>query len=53
MGIFDFHHDSVVLIGKEMWDTIGGDGCYEELLEIAAEVGEETKAIIKKMKMKD
>ena len=27
MGIFDFHHDSVVLIGKEMWDTIGGNGC--------------------------
>lgn len=23
MGIFDFHHDPVVLIGKEMWDTIG------------------------------
>lgn len=43
MGIFDFRHDSVVLIGKELWDTIGGDGCYEELLAIAAEVGKETR----------
>lgn len=43
MGIFDFHHDSVVLIGREMWDTIGGEGCYDELLEIAASVGIETK----------
>lgn len=46
MGIFDFQHDSVVLIGKEMWDTIGGTGCYEEILEIAQEVGIETKEII-------
>lgn len=43
MSIFDFHHDPVVLIGREMWDTIGGDGCYDELLEIAASVGIETK----------
>ena len=43
MGIFDFHKDAVVLIGKEMWDTIGGKDCYEELLEIAKEVGKETK----------
>ena len=48
MGIFDFHNDPVVLIGKEMWDTIGGEGCYEELLEIAAEVGEKTKGEIEK-----
>lgn len=46
MGIFDFRHDPVVLIGKELWDTIGGDGCYEELLEIATKVGVETKATI-------
>lgn len=50
MGIFDFHHDSVVLIGKEMWDTIGGDGCYEELLDIATKVGEETRVIIDNMR---
>ena len=50
MGIFDFHEDPVVLIGKEMWDTIGGEGCYEELLEIAKEVGNETKETIKNLR---
>lgn len=50
MGIFDFRHDSVVLIGKEMWDTIGGDGCYEELLDIATNVGNETRDKISKIK---
>lgn len=50
MGIFDFHNDSVVLIGKEMWDTIGGKDCYEELLEIAKEVGKETKQKIENLR---
>lgn len=50
MGIFDFRHDSVVLIGKEMWDTIGGNGCYKELLDIAAEVGKETRRTIARMR---
>lgn len=50
MGIFDFHHDPVVLIGKEMWDTIGGLGCYEELLDIATEVGEETRRTIQRLR---
>ena len=49
MGIFDFKHDPVVLIGKDMWDTIGGNGCYEELLSIAAVVGQETREIIRNM----
>lgn len=49
MGIFDFHTDPVVLIGKEMWDTIGGAGCYEELLEIAREVGIETRENLRRM----
>ena len=43
MRIFDFHHDSIVLIGKDMWETIGGVGCYDELLDIAEEVGEGTR----------
>lgn len=43
MGIFDFRHDSAVLIGKEFWDTLGGEGFYEELLDIAEEVGEKTR----------
>lgn len=50
MGIFDFHNDSVILIGKEMWDTIGGNGCYEELLAIASEVGKETKKKIENLR---
>lgn len=43
MGIFDFHNDGVVLIGKEYWDTLGGNGCYETVIEIAKEVGAETR----------
>lgn len=50
MKIFDFQHDEVVLIGREYWDTIGGDGCYDEVLEIAKQVGTETREIIKKLK---
>lgn len=50
MGIFDFHNDEVVLIGKEMWDTIGGKGCYEELLDIANSVGVQTKPAIDRLK---
>lgn len=49
MGIFDFRHDPVVLIGREMWDTIGGDGCYDEILEIAHQVGQETKPAIERI----
>lgn len=48
-SIFDMQHDSVVLIGKDMWDTLGGAGCYEEILEIARDVGKETKELISKM----
>lgn len=48
MGIFDFRHDPVVLIGRDMWDTIGGSGCYDELLEIATQVGNETRENIRK-----
>ena len=50
MGIFDFRHDSIVLIGKDLWDTLGGPGCYEDLLSIARDVGRETKAIIERMR---
>lgn len=49
MGIFDFRHDSAVLIGKELWDTLGGEGFYEELLDIAEEVGEKTRQEIDKI----
>ena len=42
-GVFNFQTDAVVLIGREYWDTLGGDGFYDELIRIAAEVGEETR----------
>ena len=41
--IFDMAKDACVLIGKDYWDTLGGDGFYEELLAIAARVGAETR----------
>lgn len=50
MGIFDFHNDPVVLIGKDLWDTLGGAGCYEELLGIVAQVGEETRDRIARLR---
>lgn len=40
--IFDFRTDPVVLIGRDYWNTLGGQGCYEEILEIAREVGKKT-----------
>lgn len=50
MGIFDFKRDSVVLIGSEMWDTLGGEGCYNELLQIASEVGANTHRKISELR---
>jgi len=50
MGIFDFHSDEAVLIGKDYWDTLGGAGCYETVLEIAREVGAETREILEKLR---
>lgn len=46
MKVFDFHHDSAVLIGRDMWDTLGGAGCYDEIIEIAEAVGIETRQTI-------
>lgn len=50
MGIFDFKRDFVVLIGSEMWDTLGGEGCYNELLQIASEVGANTRRKINELR---
>jgi hypothetical protein len=33
--------DAEVLMGSEMWDKLGGDGTYEELLNVLAEAGKE------------
>ena len=43
MKMYDMHKDECVLIGKDYWDFLGGEGFYEILLQIFAEVGEETK----------
>lgn len=45
-GVFDFHNDAVVLIGKDYWDTLGGAGFYEEVLAIANECGTRTRALV-------
>ena len=43
MRIFNMATDVCVLIGKDYWDTLGGDGFYEELLDIAERVGADTR----------
>ena len=50
MKIFDFHNDPCVLIGREYWDTLGGEGCYEIVLQIAQEVGIKTRKIIQDLR---
>ena len=44
--IYDMVHDPVVLIGKDYWDCLGGEGFYEEVLGIAQDVGSQTKEIV-------
>jgi hypothetical protein len=39
LPFFDFEHE--VMIGEQFWDFVGGEGAYEELLEVYREVGEE------------
>lgn len=46
MGVFDFRKDSVVLIGQNYWDTLGGAGFYEQVLAIAEEVGSVTRLLV-------
>lgn len=43
MKIFNMHADQCVLIGKDYWDFLGGDGAYEELISLFKEVGEITR----------
>ena len=48
-GLFDLKKE--VLVGKEFWDMIGGDGTYEDLLKIFEEAGIELRnEIDKKMR---
>jgi Type II restriction endonuclease, TdeIII len=39
LPFFDFANE--VRMGLEFWDFIGGDGTYDELLAIYAQVGED------------
>lgn len=39
MRWFDMRTDRVVLIGAEFWDRLGGPGTWDEMLEVAEEVG--------------
>lgn len=50
-GIFNFQTDKVVLIGREYWDTIGGVGTYETVLQIANSCGEETRAQVGRLNL--
>lgn len=45
-GVFNFHTDPVVLIGKEYWDTLGGTDFYEKVIAIAEEVGVKTRLLV-------
>jgi hypothetical protein len=47
--IFDMINDEVVLIGKEYWDVVGGEGTYDTLLELVEEVGKETRKTLSKL----
>lgn len=47
--IFNMQTEPTVLIGRDYWDTLGGTGTYEEVLEIAAAVGEETRKRLKSL----
>ncbi|PDO81607.1 TdeIII family type II restriction endonuclease [Kosakonia sacchari] len=47
MKLFDFHNDPCILIGKDYWDTIGGAGTYETVLEIATSVSAELQEKIR------
>lgn len=44
--LFNMHSDSVVLIGEEFWDHLGGMGTYELLLQAFVEVGRENSDVM-------
>jgi len=41
--IFNMKEDDCVLIGKDYWNLLGGEGTYNKLLSIFKEVGKETQ----------
>lgn len=46
--VFNMRQDPCVLIGAPYWDFLGGEGTYQELLEIFGHVGAETREILRK-----
>jgi type II restriction enzyme len=38
LAFFDFEHE--VMLGGPFWEFVGGEGTYEELLQVYREVGE-------------
>ncbi len=47
MKIFNFHTDECVLLGRDYWDTIGGEGTYEIVIGLAQSVSIEMQDVIK------
>lgn len=46
-GLFDYEKE--LLVGKDFWDFLGGEGAYERLLAVFAEVGQTVAASLKEM----
>lgn len=51
MRIFNFHRDPCVLIGRDYWDTLGGRGTYDTVLEIAQSVSHELQQLVRQYGM--
>ncbi len=47
--LFNIIKDDCVLIGKEYWDLIGGEGTYSSLLETFQKVGLKTRDMLKNL----
>ncbi|MCA1631960.1 MAG: TdeIII family type II restriction endonuclease, partial [Acidobacteria bacterium] len=42
-GMLDVKPDSQLLVAQEFWNFIGGDGAYEQLLNVFEQVGIELR----------
>ncbi|MCR9287169.1 MAG: TdeIII family type II restriction endonuclease [Bacteroidetes bacterium] len=47
--IFDMKNDPCVLIGKDYWNYLGGEGTYDDLIDVFEAVGNETREQIKNL----
>lgn len=45
---FDMKKSPLVLIGREFWEVLGGEGTFNDLISVFEEVGSEYRDIIKK-----